>query len=79
MEYNLHLLSNRAERLWHTAAGNALLSLIEINTFPNFIHNDQITSKVNIPFLTSVIERISDMEKSQSELIELGRVEWVVS
>ena len=71
----MHLLSNRAERRWHTAAGNALLSLIEINTFPNFIHNDQITSKVNTPFLTSLIERISGMEKSQSELIELGQVE----
>ena len=75
MGYNLHLLSNRAERLWHTAPGNALLSLIEINTFPNFIHNDQITSRVNIPFLTSVMERITGMEKSQSELIELGQVE----
>ncbi len=75
MEYNLHLLSNRAERPWHTAAGNALLSLIETNTLPNFIHNDQITSKVNIPFLTSVIEHISGMEKSQSEIIELGQAE----
>ena len=52
---------------------------MEINSFPNFIHNDQITCKVIIPFLTSVIERISDMEKSQSELIELGQVERVAS
>ena len=32
------------------------LSLIEINTFPNFTHTDHINEQVNIPFFSSVLD-----------------------
>ena len=50
-------------------AGN--LRLIEINSFPNFIHTDDINSKVNVPFLTSVLELVTGTRENRNELISL--------
>lgn len=51
--------------------------LIEINNMPNFIHNQEINEKVNVPFWRAVIETLLRSSDSDSGFCRIGATHGV--